>query len=551
MRTEVFIDGPFDYVLGGTSNGSTYSVQENATTIDASNYNGGFGQISYTAMCTKDSKFALNRHLTLSDSVQGKVSGVIRSVDIQDNTSVSFLADSVISLLNSYHTSPLISGTMESVFQALIDIVDLPVPLEVVGQDPKAPGMPLNERSLTVLGFEGNLWDKIKEILVAQQVEMALVFNRLVVRPLRYNTATIDRSTNLVESTNTQETAKQVEIYYYQHNYRPDYDQEVYPVRSVEGDPTIYQVDAMEKRTFSVQIDGTMTMVNQPTHVLTAENKDYSGTVGVYSVVGNDDLPITPAQWKGQGGRLQVSLNTAGDEITVEIIGMNNTKLQPYRIAVSSGAGTYYNSLHITGRGITTTKKLLTLDTGATAQATGSTVGTTVDNPAISTLAQAYTAGLVVSGTYAGPNYTLSGTAMGLNRSDLVQDQVFATFSDVNKKFLDDGTPNPTFVDFNATYTPMSMADWNTFWDNRVVSLFSNQAFGQAVGAVIVGSDRKYRIDSTTIGDTGVQFSASDYTLMEDFNDVWAGATMADFDTGTVATTFIEHSMVPLRRNND
>lgn len=546
MRNKVEIEGGREYFVGVDSNQADYSVQEDATTIDASNYNGGFGQISISAVKTPDSKFALNKTLRLEDAVQGKVTGTVRDITTNDQQ-VTFVADSIIGLFNSYQEVGPYSGTLTGLIQHYMDIVGITNALEIPGTTliDGYPG-PLGDRPVKALGFSGNMWDQIKRFLVAQRLEMAQVYDKVVVRNLRVNTATLDRSTSLGEQVNTQTLSKLIEVNYYNLVEQPGYAQEFYPVPS-QGEPTIYQVDAGEEREFSVPLDGSMYAVNQPTMIDFVQNRPYPGTNGVYSVVGNDDLPIQPLQWAAQGGWLRASVSPDGNTLTIRVKGMRNTALQPYRIAMSSGGGTYYNSLHITGEGITSTKETLTLYTGAPPHSTGEDVGITIDNPNISTLAEAYTAGLVAAGTYAGPNYVLSGTVVGLNRPDADQSAVTATMKDFNQWWYDQAYPN-SMSQFNGVWTPDLMADWNAFWEEYISNSFANQAFGQAIGARILTEDINFRISSTTTGPGGVQFTATEDTMQADFNDVWVGATMEDFNNQQAATSMGEFALAPLRR---
>jgi hypothetical protein len=108
--------------------------------------------------------------------------------------------------------------------------------------------------------------------------------------------------------------------------------------------------------------------------------------------------------------------------LDITIVGAKDPtkKLSPFRIAMSSGSGGDYNSLHITGTGVTWDKKMITLRTGVTNMTSSTDVGVTVDNPFISTLGQAYSLGAKTAQAYAGINYTRTGSAYDLNRAGVV-----------------------------------------------------------------------------------------------------------------------------------
>lgn len=545
MRTEVVIDGPSTYFQGTASEIIDYSSTEDATTIDPSNYNGGFGQIMVTARPVQDSKMAQTRVLRLSDSVQGKTTGIVRQVNNTDKV-VTFTGDSALGLFNTFHTIGPQIGTLEQAINAYCDLVGLTNAVEIVGEYRESvnyPWAPLKDLPVQYPGFQGNVWDNIKRIMAAEQIEIALVYDKVVVRPLRTLQANLNRSTTITENVNTQSTAKTVEVYYYP--TETIVQGEVYPVLGEA--PNILQVDAGETREFVLELNASLTSVNQPVALYIVDNRPYPDTDGVYSIAGSDGLPIQPDQWAAQGGRLSVRLGETSSSVIVSVTGASGVELAPYRIAMSSGASNFYNSLHITGQGTRHTVEMITLTTGATSATTGEEVGATITNPFIQTRAQAYTAGMRASGTFAGPVYTVSGSALNINRAGGNRDSISATFSDYNTWWSETHPGEYEFADFNAAWNADTFAQFNAFWDARMASLFTNQAFGNAVGARVRLADAFFRIDTATITPRDINYSASLDTLIDDYNEVNPVQSFADFNAQRTGYTFSDFAITPLR----
>jgi hypothetical protein len=521
-----------DSLLGGQrSNIKGFSVQEDATPIDPGSSAGGVGQITVNVNENPESYSLIQEVITLSDRSTGKVQGTVRNISTS-NGDATVVADSVLGLFNSDHIVPPKVGTLGAVFQSYCDIVGIVNDVTVDAS--------IASRPVTYPGWVGNMWVHIKQLLAKEQVELALVFNRVVMRPLRQVEVNAERESSRSASVDNQNTAKKVEINYYNNVYGNQI--EVYPLTTDE--PTIYQVDAGETITISVSLNASMMSLNQPTCINFVEDRPYPGTNGVYSVSGNDGLPITAAQWTAQGGSVTVALTEDPSVMEITITGASMTDYAPYRIAMSAGTSSYYNSLHITGEGIQQEIKTLTLVTGATSAVTGNEVGITVDNPFISSLADAYKAGIHTAKNYAG-RWTISGSAYNLNRPDDSREFISATVADFNALY----PGGMTVAEFNVLWAGKTIADFNAYWDEQFESLWLNQAFGNLSGARVKRGDAYFRVLSATTTAEGTSYSAELDTIVSDFNPVWDGATVDDFNEQWAGKLMKDFTIIPLRRS--
>lgn len=467
----------FEYIRGGPSNLTSWSVQEDATTIDPSNFNGGAGQVVVNALEGANSLLAMDKQLFLENAQSGTVQTTVREVQISDG-SLTLTADSPLGLFNSHHTVMPHIGTLQSAMSYYLGLVGVTASLSV---DPS-----IASRPVTYPGWVGNVWDNIKQILSAEQIEMTCILGSVFVQPLRGSVSSLRRGTSLSKSLNKQQVAEQVEIYWY--NNTAINKGEVYPVPSEKEAPSPATVEASATTRFTVQLNASLSSVNQPECIDYVLNKNYSGTDGVYSVIANDNLPVPTAQWLGNGGSLSVRITDDPSVIEVTVVGMRNSGAAqgPFRIAMSSGNA--YNSLHITGQGVSWRAESTVLYTGATGVVTGEKVGVTVENRFISSYNQALNAGQNTAKAYA-RTHTSSGD---------------------------------------------------------VVS-FDNQVFGTAVGSVIKTPDANYRIDSIDVSENGTNFSATEDTTMSDFAAAWAGLPPEAFANYWTNKSALDFATTPLR----
>lgn len=463
------------YMRGLTSNLTGFSAQEDATTIDPSNYSGGAGQVTVNALAADNSLLALSKDMFLQNSEAGTIQTIVRDVSESDE-SLTIVADSPLGLFNSEHVVQPQTGTFRQAVSYYMGLVGMTSDLSIDNS--------IGNRAVAYPGWVGNVWDHLKQILAAEQVEIAVVLGTVIVRHIRTQTATLKRSTTLSRGINKQSAARRVEIFWY--NNRKIANGEVYPVASEEEDPSPAQVDANGTTTFTVQMDASLSSVNQPVCVDWVDDKDYSGTLGVYSVAGSDGKPVTAAQWTAQGGSLTVRMTEDPSVLEVTVRGASNTELAPYRIAMTSG--NYYNSLHITGTGVAWKADSTILTTGATNSVTGENIGTTVENPFIDTYAKALRTGQQTSKNYA-VTHTVSGSVQSVD----------------------------------------------------------DQIFGNTAGARINIKDAYYRINSVTVSPSGTTFDGTEDTTMSDFSAVWSGKTMAEFADEWSGKTMLDFATTPLR----
>lgn len=379
----------------------SFSVSEDVTGIDASSLSGGTSQANIAVPYDPSKDDYLGLGAEIQDYDLGNFYGRVRNLNqITATEDVDVQVDESLSLLNAWVTAPPMSGTLSTVLRNYAALAEAPIRgFEFEGG--------VGAIAVNVPGFVGNLYDKIREFMAAYNVELVTIDGAHVARPTMQESLILENFTETPNvGKNLQETSRYVRVHWYDNEYMTN--TEVYPLaknpQETDEDfpePTIYSVGAGETVTVDIQLRASLLSVNNPTYVAFVPDAVATGN-GIYTAVGSDNLPITPAQWAGGGGALNVVISPDDPSVLkVTITGPDFANLAPFRIAMSSGSGNYYNALHITGTGVFVRDQYMDLATGGLPSATGQLYAVECTNPYISTRQQAYQAGHIIAGRQA------------------------------------------------------------------------------------------------------------------------------------------------------
>ena len=208
-------------------------------------------------------------------------------------------------------------------------------------------------------GVVGNGWLLLKQFLSA----MGLTFFEYdwwtPINAIKHNTLydsyDLDKA-NIISSTvtlNTTDPADKVTVRRYEYSDYLSTFTEATP-RFEIGSNSIISVEAGETVTAQVETSFSMSQLqtNKPRCLdLILDTIEYY--TSVYTVTGNDDLPIPAKQWEDFGGDLSVEINKDDPTVLdVTVRGANLDALAPFRIGMSSGGGRDHSSLHVYARGV-------------------------------------------------------------------------------------------------------------------------------------------------------------------------------------------------------
>lgn len=502
-----------------------YQVQEDSTPVDPSDTTGAVGVITMMTTEQADTISLMDIPVDLTIVTQGVTRGTVRGLSSTDDES-TIVADSRLAQLVVNRQAQPFTGTLGAYIDYLLELAEITDGIVI---DPS-----LSAINVEYPGWSGSVWDYMKRVLVVNGLEISLVSNNVVIRPIRERVAETYRDMSRGWNLDSTSQARSIEIYYYQNDYRTG--SLFYPTGGWNPDVEVLTVPAGETVTYPITFNASLTSIQQPV-VQDFVAKDYTAS-SVYTVAGGSDgLPIPSAQWIAQGGSLTVALNEDTRGATVTIVAPPSDQHTSYSIAVQSSPSDRYSTLRLIGTGVFFDKQLVTLDTSVDPDVVTTEIGATIDNEFIGTREDAVHAGLWALKRWGSPKYTISVSSFGINRVGDDGSYRYPTFAEFNAIYAGD-----TFNDFNTEWSGQLIEDFNRFMVDLVQNDFANQAFGNIAGARVKYKDAWFRIRSASNAASGITYSAEEDTTLGDFNEVWGGDGPAQRNfiinpSGRVSTT--------------
>lgn len=461
------------YIANATTIGdvASWSLAETGTPARVADTSGGASQLSVRAVATEDSLMSSGRLITLSSSSRGNWTGTVISPNVT-GLSLDLTARDMIDKLDVNRVArPIFNQSYtrtlaDAIFYYCYELCKLEG--DAVAVDPS-----MYNYYVTIPGWEGNVWVRLKEMCAVYGYEISVQLGVLTFRRSRqkmlpvftdYQTPsiTIDASSyaNNIEIVSRRNTAA--------------INSQFYPPKSMKrADIPVLTVGANEVVSQIVTLDGSMSSIKQPVAKDTVP-ANYGGNDSHYTVMGNDNLPVKAKFWTDFGGRVDVRLTDMPNEIEIIVTGPNNAAYAPYSLGVSDGQNRY-NTLSIAGDGVLTTQETVRYPTGVPEGLTETEVGITIDSPFIGNLHQEYTAAMGAAALYGNPKGSLSTTqyTQAITGTDIgnVTGNRFAYRNNIYR--VDSATTTnasvATVASFDATDD-----DFKALWANRTDLDFSN-----------------------------------------------------------------------------
>jgi hypothetical protein len=516
---------------GGIVPGSeiSYSYTEDVTSLEPSSLDGGSGQVTLSAIAPDESagfrndpRLIINNKMLLSDTAVGEIEFWVKKVSLNQRL-VTITGDTVQARMNVDKTAAPIGGgvgfedTLRDAIEYYCGLVDV-----VPSFDDDLADL-LEARNVNFIGWSGNVWEHLKmlcSVVSADESEWVPFEMFVDVDTLRFRLAE-NRTANLTDNASSLsievdafDAAQSISLNYYKTQYK----QNAIVTEDVETELTGFvrqvsitdqmQADAGETVKKRFRIEASLDSVNQPVPVATISSFPYTGTTGEYVIVGSDDLPVQPAQWLAEGGKLVVALTENPNEIEITVTAPQATQLQqagdpaafslaPYKIGVESSGGTDYPAFFITGTGVFFERKSYDFYTGAGSDKTADGAAPSIDNPFVTTKMELVRAGTAAAQVTCGPNVSIN-------------------------------LSNPV-----------------------------DTVFGETIGSIINYKGQDFRIKSTSFSEGNSSMVGQSSSSVARFNEIWAGKTFADF-TGVMSdpdtspddyVSFNEFSAAPLNED--
>jgi hypothetical protein len=518
-----------DVTIGGEPYWGTgsYSITEDSTPVDPADSTGGYGQLTLAIKDKPGVKLLGGAPLEFADGVQGKTSGIVRGQS-GNGLTAQITADSRLALAAVKRKAGPFVGTLGNALRYYLSLCGITSGI-VIHQD-------LESVPVKLPGWEAVVYDQLKKLGTARSFEFTLASSNIVFRPPRGRVAINYRDASVNWAIDESNLAQTVEGYSYNTSSGTKL---AYPSGGWNEDVTVYTVEAGQTVELDLPIDASLSSVEQPVCLAFVDRTESS--MSVYSVTGNDDLPVQPAQWAAGGGSLTVAIGEDSRSLKVTIKGSSETQYAPYRIAVSAGPSNYYSSLRIRGTGVFFSKTLLSLYGSLDTDRATTEVGHTIDNEFFENEDQLYHAMLRSSARYGSPRQTISVRSKGINRSGETGSYVYPTIGDLKALH-----PGATIGDLKATPgLDGTIAEWNATLLATVANDFQNQAFGNVGGARVLHEDSWYRIRTASLAQGSIGYSAErDNTV----GDVYrTGETIAQWNARWAGKTIKDVNIAPLR----
>lgn len=532
---------------------SQFSVDEASTPLAAGDSSGQVGSISFNipmpdpVMQPNDpiTRYGLmhliGKIIRLTDTYKGYTVGTITSAQYSDEGGiVQVAALSRLGDLNIYNVKVQpFNGYLNDAFEYYLSVANITTDFIVVDTEARS----LSTEVVSFPGWSGEFWYGLKQMAAAIDCDINLVSGLIVLRPIRGHVATRGRDISRTINVDSGNFAKYIEVYYY--NNESITDELVYPPGGWTPDVQVISVNSGETIEQDLELSASVSSIQQPTMVTLVGPHDSDSSV--YTIIGDDGVPIDPTAWSAHGGKLSISINddTKSLKLTVTaptgLPNTDSTEIKSYSIGLNDDAGgARYSTLRILGTGTRFNKLKKTFPTGVEASQASSDVGITIDNPFISTIDDVNRLGLRAIREYNGSKYSISGSVVSVNSlgdSGIVTSHTYEYFADL---FPGD-TYNQVKIHTNiAGKTYYEIVQW---LNAGITDALSNQVFGNVAGSRIWDniSKRWYRIRSATLDYSSIGFSADDDLMHEDMqNELFSGNDYSDVEGWYTGLTYAQ-----------
>lgn len=499
----------------------SYSIRESSSPLAGNDSSGAVGTIDIDVSHQSESHLLLGKPVTFEDSRFGSTLGTITSVSSSGGVDSISATNRLGDLMIEVQVQP-VNDTLANAFEYYLSLANIDTGIVV---DPA-----ISSRAVTFRGWYGNLWLGMKQMALALDCDLTLVSNNIVLRPIRRFNAVRGRDLDRSFTASGEQLALKQEVLWYENEYRSNY--AVWPVTEDWESVEILSVSAGETVVRNLPLESSVTSIEEPIAMNYPGFSPGNMTVSGYTVVGDDNIHITPAQWTAFGGSLSVEINPDTESLSVTIVGakgmvqINGDPMRTFRIGLSSGDGNVYPALTIVGNGVHFKQNSLILNTGVPAWKTGQEFAPTIDNRFLNNLNDAYRTGTRGARRYAGRNMSISGTVTAVNRRGDKGSATYPPYSFVQDLYSAQTYGNILSLHSGKTYSDVKGEFYALVEDN-----FENQAFGNAAGARVYDrtTSRYYRVRSATFANRSeVQFNADDDLTNSDIQEHFNGLTYGE-----------------------
>lgn len=517
-----------------------YRVSESSMPLAGGDSSGAIGTIDLDLTALPELPAAVNMYepVEFLDTNRGSTRGTIRALGTGRAASSQYTvtADTRLGEFNIEGQVQPFSGTLNDAFTYYCSLANI---ISGIVIDPA-----IASRQVNFIGWSGNLWTHMKMMATAQGVDLNLISNNVVLRPIRKFNAITDRDTDSSTEIDGTQLALKQEVIWYDTKYVNR--GLIWPAGGWTSDVKVLNVNAGEVSETKLDTNSSIFSIEQPVCVEFVDRFDSANSV--YTVSGDDGIVIKPAQWAAYGGSLSVTIDPDTQNLTVRIVGAtglyqaNGEPMRNFRIGLSAGTSSSdtYSTLRIVGRHVQTNQKSIIIPTGVPDWRTGQEFAPTIDNPFLNNLSDAYSAGARGARRYTGRAMSLSATVVALNRRGQTGTANYPPYSYAQGLWA-----TKTYAQVKASLVPKLYSDVQDDFYAVVQDSFDNQVFGNAPGARIWDrtSARWYRVRDTTTEWGEMSVRADDDTTNGDIQAAYAGKLYSQVKASYAGNTYMKANL--------
>lgn len=385
-----------------------FNIDLESSPLDSDDTSGGVGSFNVTINRPLDPDNPINTHgvnvLTRKfvemDTPFGHIAGEVTGVNEGDNgRTISLTVASRAGKLNVYNVrAKPYKGTLGGILEYYRTLAGNPYPFEI---DPT-----IRDREVIAPGWEGELWYYLKMLAAAESIQISITpSGQAHFGPIRNAEAAEGNTFETSHSVDSPNLAEFVEIYEYNSIWVDNY--LVYPRGGWTEDVEVLSVSAGEYEETEIELEGSIESIIPPKMVDNVSRGEVSKSV--YTIVGDDGLPIKPKQWEDSGGLIEFEIGPESNTLIVKMTGAksiimsNGEPSQSYALALAAdGSGSRYSTLRVLGTGVLYDHEPLKIPTGVSRRDTGTEVGATIDNPFLSDRLKVFTAAVRAAAKFSG-----------------------------------------------------------------------------------------------------------------------------------------------------
>lgn len=527
-------------IAGKYVHADSYRVSESSMPLAGGDSSGAVGTIEIDTIGLPSLPAATNLYddLEFIDTNRGSTIGKIRSITQSRDRAAAYsvTADNRLGDFNIESQVQPYTGTLAGAFTYYCSLANI---ISGIVISPSIASRPVN-----FPGWSGNLWVHMKMMATAQNVDLNLISNNIVLRPIRLFNAITDRETSLDIEVDGTQLARKQEVIWYDTKYINR--GLIWPPGGWTTDTKVLNVNAGETVETELETNSSIFSIEQPTCVYFIDRNFASDSV--YTVSGDDGIAIQPAQWAAYGGKLSVRISDDTQSIIVSITGAtgllqaSGDPMKNFRIGISSSTSSSdtYSTLRIVGRHIQTNRNSLIIPTGIPDWRTGQEFAPTIDNPFLNNLSDAYSAGVRGARRYAGRQLSMSASVVAINRRGQTGTSNYPPYSYAQSLWS-----GKTYAQVKALLAPKLYSDVQADFYAAVQDGFDNQVFGNAPGARFWDrtSGRFYRVRDADTEWGQMSVRADDDLTNGDMQAQYAGQTYAQIKARYGGATYFKSNL--------